>query len=187
MLSKTMQKKLTHHFKFQDLDRDNFVEQEDWENCAKNLAEMREWKPESAQYKELVQKHIQMWETFWKPADQDNDGKVSLKEYLELAEQNRGKGTFSLKVLSELFETIFSVLDIDGDKQIMLQDYQSFFKAWGIDEKLAEPAFSSLDFSKDDFVSKMMFVQSGTTFFTSDDPKDFGNLMFGPYEQTIES
>jgi len=92
-----------------------------------------------------------------------------------------------MKLLSELFETIFSALDLDNDKHIMLQDYRSFFKAWGVDENLAEQAFSSLDFSKDGLVSKMMFVQSGATFFTSDDPNDFGNLMFGPYEQTVES
>ena len=187
MLSDTMKRKLTHHFKFQDFDQDNFVTQEDWENAAKKLAEAQTLEPDSAGYENLVKKHIQMWETFWKPADQDGDGKVSLEEFLKLADQQRGRGAFSMSQITELFETIFSVLDLDGDKHIMLQDYRSFFKAWGVDEKLAEPAFSSLDFSKDGLVSKMMFVQSGATFFTSDEPNDFGNLMFGPYEQPVES
>ena len=187
MLSETMQKKLTHHFKFQDLDRDNFVTQEDWETAAKKLAETQSLEPDSEGYEDLVKKHVQIWETFWKPADQDEDGKVSLEEFLRLVDQQRGKGTFSLSQIRELFETIFSALDLDNDKHIMLQDYRSFFKAWGVDENLAKQAFSSLDFSKDGLVSKMMFVQSGATFFTSDDPNDFGNLMFGPYEQTVES
>jgi len=39
MLSKTMRKKLTKHFYFRDLDQDGFVEREDWEQCARNLAE----------------------------------------------------------------------------------------------------------------------------------------------------
>ena len=46
-------------------------------------------------------------------------------------------------------------------------------KYQGVDENLAEPAFSSLDFGKDGLVSKMNFVQSGATFFTSDEPEDF--------------
>jgi len=182
MLSDTMKKKLAHHFNFQDFDNDNYVEQEDWEDAAKKLAEARDWAPNSNEYKSIVEKHVKMWETFWKPADQDEDGKVSLEEFLQLAEEQKGRGVFSLSQITELFETIFNALDQDSDKHIMLQDYRLFFKAWGIDENLAEQAFSSLDFSKDGLVSKMMFVQSGATFFTSDEPDDFGNLMFGPYE-----
>ena len=75
MLSETMQKKLTHHFKFQDLDRDNFVTQEDWETAAKKLAETQSLEPDSEGYEDLVKKHVQIWETFWKPADQDEDGR----------------------------------------------------------------------------------------------------------------
>ena len=182
MLSEIMKNKLTHHFNFQDLNSDNFVEQSDWEQCALNLAEIRGWEPDSEEYNDILKKHVQIWNTFWKPADQDNDGKVSLKEYLELANQQRNRGGFSMNLLSELFGTIFDAIDQDSDKNIMLEDYKNYFKAWGVDESLAEPAFSSLDFSGDGLVSRMIFIQCAANFFTSDEKDELGNLLFGPYE-----
>ena len=76
MLSETMKKKLTNQFRVRDLDNDGYVEQEDWEQCARKLAEIRRWKEGSPEYEELVSKHISIWTTFWEPADLDSDGKV---------------------------------------------------------------------------------------------------------------
>lgn len=187
MLSEIMKKKLVHHFNFQDHDKDAFVEQSDWEGCARNLAEKRGWKPDSKEYMDIVEKHVQVWNTFWKPADQDEDGKVSLEEYLQLADQQRKKGGFSLSLISELFGIIFDAIDLDNDRNIMLEDYKSYFKAWGVNESLAEPAFSSLDFNGDGLVSRMIFVQCAANFFISDEKNELGNLLFGSYEPVAEN
>ena len=187
MLSEIMRKKLTHHFNFQDLNKDMFVEKSDWEQCAGKLAEERGWEPASKEYKDIIEKHIQVWDTFWKPADQDGDGKVSLEEYLQLADQQRNKGGFSLNLISELFGIIFDAIDSDNDKNIMFEDYKVYFKAWGVDESLAEPAFSSLDFNGDGLVSRMIFIQCAANFFTSDEKDELGNLLFGPFEPIVEN
>jgi len=187
MLSDTLKKKLTHHFNFQDRDKDTFVEQSDWEQCAQNLAKKRGWKPESKEYKDILEKHIQVWNSFWKPADQDEDGKVSLEEFLQLADQQRIKGGFSLSLITELFGIIFDAINLDNDRYITLEDYKNYFKAWEVDESLAKPAFSSLDLSGDNRVSRMAFIQCAVNFFNSDEKEEFGNLLFGPYEPSVEN
>jgi juvenile hormone diol kinase len=187
MLSEIMKKKLTHHFNFQDHNKDTFVEQSDWEQCAKNLAKERGWKPGSEEYKDILKKHIEFWNTFWKPADQDGDGKVSLEEYLQLAGEQRNKAGFSLSSITELFGTVFDAIDFDNDKKIMLADYKKYFKAWGGDENMAEPAFSNIDLSSDGIISRMIFIQCAANFFASDEKEEFGNLMFGPYETIVEN
>ena len=103
MLSETMQKKLTNHFHVRDLDKDGFVAREDWEQCARNLAEIRRWKTGSPDYEEVVSKHVQIWTTFWEPADLDSDGKVGLDEYLQLAHKQRERGSFETDIVLQLF------------------------------------------------------------------------------------
>ncbi|MCB0167199.1 MAG: hypothetical protein KDI79_23420 [Anaerolineae bacterium] len=182
MASETMTKKLTKHFHFQDLDQDGFVEQNDWEQCARNLAEIRGWPPDSPEYEAILAKHIQIWITFWQPADENEDGKVSLDEYLRLADNQRAEEFFSLDVIAGLFGAIFDTIDLDGDGQITDQDYRRFFKAWGGDEGLADQAFAHLDLSGDGRISRLTFVQFGSNFFLIDEPNVPGNGLFGPYE-----
>jgi Ca2+-binding EF-hand superfamily protein len=182
MLSEIMEKKLTKHFQFQDLDQDGFVEKADWEQCARNLAEIRDWKPESPEYNNILTKHVQIWTNFWKPADGDDDGKVSLKEYLELADGQRKKSFFSLDLIADLFGAIFEIIDLDGDGKITVHDYKQYFKAWGLDEALAEQAFPRLDLSGDGRLSRSIFIQFGSNFFMADEPNVPGNWLFGPLE-----
>jgi len=200
MLSLIMQKKLARHFWFQDFNKDGYVEIADWEQCARNLAGIQGWTPESAGYKEILSKHIGIWENNWQPADTDGDGKVSLDEYLELTDNIRSgnyppseSGTVENSVLMEkpnyldslldLFGAIFDIIDRDKDGKIKLEDYSMYFKAWGVDESLAERAFASIDLNGDGVLSRMSFVQFGSNFFISDDENEFGNLLFGPLDE----
>lgn len=182
MLSETMKKKLTNQFHVRDLDNDGYVEREDWEQCARNLAAMRRWKTGSPEYEEIVSKHVRIWTTFWEPADLDSDGKVELDEYLKLADKQRQGGAFATVVVLELFGAIFDTIDRDGDGQITLQDYRLYFKAWGLDKKLAKQTFLRLDLSGDGRLSRSIFIQFGSNFYLSDDPNMPGNWLFGPYE-----
>ena len=182
MLSDFMKKKLTRYFHLRDLNRDGFVEQDDWEGSAQNLAEIRDWEPGSPQYVDIVAKHAAIWTAFWKPADLDDDGKVSLDEYLTLTQTQQKLGSFSAQVILDLFGAIFDIIDRDGDGQITLQDYGLYFEAWGLDEAMAEQAFSQLDLSGDGRVSRSSFIQFSSNFFTSDDPILPGSQLFGPNE-----
>ena len=183
MLSDILQKKLTRHFQFRDLNKDGFVERADWEQCARNLAALRGWQPGSAEYEDVMAQHVAMWTTFWQPADQDQDGKVILEEYLHLAETQRRLGfEYEMKQIARLFAAIFDTIDLDGDGQISRDEYKLFFEAWGIDTALAEAAFSRMDFNADGRLSREVFLQYGSNFYISDEPDVVGNYLFGPYE-----
>lgn len=182
MLSETMRKKLTRHFHVRDLDNDGFVEREDWEQCARNLAAIRGWTPASPEYKDILAQHLHIWTNFWKPADTDNDGKVSLDEYLQLEEKQRSQVYFLKDIVSQLFGAIFDIIDLDDDGEITLREYKLYFKAWGLDEKTAEEAYSRLDLSGDGRISRGAFIQYGSNFFISDDPHVPGSWLFGSIE-----
>jgi Ca2+-binding EF-hand superfamily protein len=183
MLSDIMQKKLARHFYFRDLNKDGFVERSDWEQCARNLAALRGWEPGSAEYEEVLAQHVAMWTTFWQPADQDQDGKVILEEYLYLAETQRRLGfAYEMKQITRLFAAIFDTIDLDGDGEITRNEYKLFFEAWGIDTALAEAAFSQMDFNADGRLSREVFLQYGSNFYINDEPNVAGNYLFGPYE-----
>ena len=181
MVSEFVNKKFTRYFHLRDQDRDGFVEQEDWEKCGRNLAQIRDWEPGSPEYEDIVAKHVHIWTTFWKPADIDNDEKASLDEYLKLMQAQQKRVSFASDVFLDLFGAIFDIIDRDGDGQITLQDYSRYFKAWGLDEDLAEQTFSQLDLSGDGRLSRSSFIQFNSNFFTSDDPNLPGSQLFGPY------
>src|SRR5919199_4631123 len=88
MLSQLLQKKHTKNFQVYDLDRSGFVELADLEFCAGNLAKLRNWEPNSSEFLELKAKYSAIWTNFWQPADISGDGKVSLEEYLKVAENS---------------------------------------------------------------------------------------------------
>ena len=195
MLSELMTKKLKKHFQFQDANDDGFVEKADWEQCAKNLASLRNWGSDSAEYKTILAQHLDIWTTNWQPADTDGDGKVSLEEYLGLTDQiktgtqpsaedeeNEEEKKSYMDRLYELFGTIFDTIDHNNDGNIDLDNYRNYFKAWGVDESLAEDAFKSIDLNGDGILRRMSFIQFGTNFFLSDEESDFGNLLFGPLD-----
>ena len=182
MASELMNKKFTRYFHLRDLDQDGFVGQQDWEQCARNLAQIRDWEPGSPEYEDIVAKHVHIWTTFWKPADVDNDGRVSLDEYLALTQTQQKRGSFALNVILDLFGAIFDVIDQDRDGQITLEDYSRYSEAWGLDEDLAEQAFSQLDLSGDGNLSRSSFIQFNSHFFISDDPNLPGSQLFGPYD-----
>ena len=199
MLSELMTKKLTKHFQFQDSNDDGFVEKADWEQCAKNLAALRGWEPDTAEYKSILSQHLDIWMTNWQPADSDGDGKVALGEYLDLTKQikdgtqpsaepdegddeNEEPKESYLDRLFALFGTIFDTIDRNSDGKIDLDDYKEYFKAWNVDESLAEGAFNSIDLNGDGILMRMSFIQFGSNFFLSDEESDFGNLLFGPLD-----
>ena len=182
MLKDILQKKLTHHFHFRDLDKDGYVEQSDWEQCARNLIAIRGWAAGSPEYENVMERHVVMWKIFWQPADRNDDGKVSLHEYLHLAETQRKLGfNYEMEQVRKLFAAIFDTIDLDGDGEISLAEYKLFFQAWGLAESSAVAAFNSLDLNADARLSRAAFLQYGVNFYVNDEPEAPGNWVFGAF------
>ena len=185
MLSQLLQNKHTKNFQIYDLDGSGFVELADLELCASNLAKLRNWEPDSSNFLEVKAKYSAIWTNFWQPADISGDGKVSLEEYLKLADSLISKFSHSAVLqdaLTAKTNVIFSILDASNDGQISLIEYKQFCLAIGMTEKDAETAFAHLDRNNDGHISRNEYLQASKEFYTSDDLNADGNWLYGSYE-----
>jgi len=185
MLSQLLEKKHTKNFQVYDLDQSGFVEVADLERCASNLAKLRNWKPDSSEFIELKAKYSAIWTNFWQPADINGDGKVSLEEYLKVADNsisNFSNSTELQEAHKAKANVIFDILDASNDGQISLVEYKQFCIAVGLTEKDAETAFSHLDRNADENISRDEYFQASQEFHTSDDVNASGNWLYGAYE-----
>ena len=185
MLSQLLQKKNTKNFQVYDLDRSGFVELADLELCASNLAKLRNWEPESSEFLELKTNYSAIWTNFWQPADISGDGKVSLEEYLNLADSsisNFPNSTVLQDAHKNKADVIFNILDASNDGQISLREYQQFCVAVGLTQKDAETAFAHLNRNANGHISRDEYLQASQEFHISDDLNAAGNWLYGSYE-----
>ena len=185
MLSQLLQKKHTKNFQVYDLDESGFVELADLERCASNLAKLRNWELNSSDFLELKAKYSAIWTNFWQPADISGDGKVSLEEYLKVADSsisNFSNSTELQNAHTAKANVIFDILDASNDGQISLREYQQLCVAVGLTEKDAETAFAHLDRNDDGYISRDEYLQASKEFHVSDDLNASGNWLYGSYE-----
>lgn len=185
MLSQLLRKKHTKNFQVYDLDRSGFVELADLERCASNLAKLRNWEPDSSEFIELKAKYSAIWTSFWQPADISGDDKVSLEEYLNVADSsiiNFYNSTGLQDAHTAKANVIFSILDASNYGQISLIEYKQFCVAVGLTEKDAETGFTHLDSNGDGYISRDEYLQASKEFHLSDDLNASGNWLYGSFE-----
>lgn len=184
MLTKLLADKHTKNFQVYDVDGSNYVEQTDLERWAKNLAKIRGLEPDTLEFKKLVEQFIEIWTNFWQPADVNGDGKVSLQEYLRVAEvsiQNFPNSPKLQESHAAKANAIFTVLDFDNDGQISQAEYRQFCEAIGLDDATAKSAFLKLDETGKGYLSREDYLQRSKEFHVGNDPNAPGNWLYGAY------
>lgn len=182
-LSELLKKKYTQHFHMRDIDGDGFVERRDYERYAEQIAELRGWKPGTAEHERMREIHLGVWTFFWQPEDTDGDDRISLVEHLAAMEQLVSNITEeTLEASKRHSYTIFDVLDADNDGVISVSEYRQFFEATGHDTSWVEDAFARLDRTGQGQISREELTRLHLEFFTSEDPDAPGNLFYGPLD-----
>lgn len=181
MISELLKKKLTVLFRGLDVDKNGFVEREDFDKITSNLARIRGWEPGSSDYENLHNQLISMWENYWIDADINKDDKVSLDEWIENYSKQFVVDTDSSGAAWEQPMTVlFDVIDINCDEKIALEEYKQLLTAFGFDVSGYEEIFPQLDVNGDGYISKQEYLQLIKEF-CGENPEATGNLFYGYY------
>lgn len=183
MLSELQIKKLTRLFNIFDTDGNGVLEKNDFEKIVANFLNLYNVKPGTLTYKDLSKKYLLRWERLQQISDKNQDKKVSLAEWLEYYEDvvNYDYGNEE-PLWRKRANVSFDIIDTNKDGVWSLQEYQTLFKIYGLDEQLATEIFPRLDLNSDGHISKEEYLQLTEEFYLSDDPKSPGNFLFGLYE-----
>ncbi len=185
-LSELQIQKLTLKFELLDNDGNGTIEYDDFKRVLDLLAEVREIPEDSARYASLEGTNRALWHALEDFCDANQDGKITLKEWLdyhsnalfyerEFLSVIPGFDT-TVEAMSEFF---YQLLDGDGDGVVSDQDYFEFCLAHGVTEEDARSNFERLDANSDGELSKDEVLSLVKEFYQSEDPSAPGNCFFG--------
>lgn len=179
MISDFRKQKLLHLFNiFFDIDSSGSIERNDFELAATNIAKLRGWGPGDQKYKETLDSLLQIWEGLQSAADADNDGKVTAEEWVSMWQAFADNPDSVLDWQKQYCRFMFQLEDAGGDGTIDSEEFSSVYESFGLLKDDAEAAFRVISKGKTT-VSWAEFQELWSQYFTSDDPKDPGNFIFG--------
>jgi hypothetical protein len=83
------------------------------------------------------------------------------------------------EVVQPVSETVFGLLDANGDGQITYDEFRHFYGAMGVGEGHARELFARLGRNPEDSVSREEAMVLTDQYFVGDDPEAPGNWFFG--------
>jgi len=181
MLTKLQTKKWTHLFDIYDMNNTGFVTKEDFEIRVENVAKLLNIDVGATDYNDMHTQVMADWTHLQKEADINNNGKISLEEWLKHG---------CSRINSDMYDTvkkeahvIFDLCDANGDGSISKDEYTALLKAWGIDDNNElNLSCSKIGLKDDNKLSRGEFIELLEQFHKSDDPASPGNYFFGSFE-----
>jgi Ca2+-binding EF-hand superfamily protein len=109
-----------------------------------------------------------------------SDGRIPTTECVAImANKLVDDGVFFSATVGPIAETVFRVLDTDGDGTIGVPEFVAVYLASGLSEPIALEAFRRIDTNDDGRIDIDEFVAVVRDAFTSDDPDSPGAWFFG--------
>ncbi len=177
MLSDLQTQKLTHYFNVLDFDSNGLLEEDDFVGVGENLAILLGFDFDSAEFNEVLDVFKKQWIAIHSSIGTDSH-QVTLEQWLTFADQGLVNSTASNSVKQWTFD-IISLFDTDKDELISMMEYVDFFVAYHIEVRYSAKSFQRLDLNNDGFISREELLEAINQFFTSDNPDDRGNWLFG--------
>jgi Ca2+-binding EF-hand superfamily protein len=179
MASELQQRKWPNLFRAFDANGDGALSEDDVEAFADRIARMRGLEAGSSEERELKGGFQGFWKTI-EPADTNNDGRVEPEEWIGFWSRLAASRETYHQVVTPISETIFGLLDQDGDGQITYEEFQRLYGAIGVGEEHAREMFGRLGRSPDDTITPEEATELTDQYFVGDDPDAPGNWFFGP-------
>lgn len=179
MLSDLQLHKLPQLFAAYDADGDGVIQLRDFQQLLDQFAAFRDWKPGSPQYQQLQDRLHSRWKHMQTFADEDDDGRVTLTEWLAYIEAVlHDPDAFEVE-LAGVAGAVFGVFDVDGDGAISSEELRALYRGLGLGLGNAEAMWQRLDMEPGERMTKERFLDLFEDFLTSPDAEAPGNWLFG--------
>jgi Ca2+-binding EF-hand superfamily protein len=183
MLSHFQRRKLNHLFDMYDADRNGFLEQSDYEQMAKNHAEISGFALDSPQLAHVHALNTELWNSV-RQFSSDRDRKhVTREEFVAAYEPLLGDRATFVARIGDLADAIIALGDRDGDGRLSWKEYGDNLRAF--DMRLTEAEgidiARRLDMDGDGHLTRAEISKLLEEFFYSDDPAALGNELLGKY------
>jgi len=183
-------KKITHYFNMYDYNGNGVIEASDLLIPAERLTKIRGWGPNSGKTAVYIAGIKQMTIQLIRIADENNDGVISLEEYIKywvgMAAAFHAGNEQVVTMLQAIALDTGNMLDGNNDGKVTWEEYDQFMRSFRDDMYFdTKAAFAILDLDSNGVISiPEEIIQISQDFLVSDDPTAPGNWIFGPISGT---
>ncbi|MGH3697315.1 MAG: EF-hand domain-containing protein [Pseudonocardiaceae bacterium] len=167
-ISEFVKRKLSVAFYRFDYDKDGVVDQNDFVQLGQKVATLQGLDPGSSTTAGVIEAHRGWWDAYFKDADGDGDGQVTLEEYLAAVgawvSSNPDAMSHAIASNGQVFDTI----DQDGDGKLSLDEFSLYLQAYGLTASAAATAFGHLDLDSDGYISRDEFAKNMSEYYISE-------------------
>jgi len=172
--------KIRRLFSVLDVNRDGRVDRNDYIRRVQALARIGGWTEGSPEYERNLHAVLQEWESVRDSADLDDNGAVTVEEYLRYADIFLDDRDAVRAYARGDVQLLFDAIDTDGDEAITVDEYRAYLQACGVDASAADVFFAHADLDQDGYITRREMSHAVEEFLISEDPNAAGNFMFGP-------
>ncbi|MEO0562253.1 MAG: EF-hand domain-containing protein [Chloroflexota bacterium] len=176
-----LRKKITLLFLTLDQDENGFLERADFERVANALDALRgPAAVDEEDAPDVKANFIAIFDNIHKMMDLNANEKVELEEWVAYFEKALDDKVEFNKSVAPMADSIYKLLDHDGDGKISLREFRHFAQVYRIEGK-TERLFAKLDRDQNGVISTDEFALAIDEFFRSEDEGAPGNGLFGEY------
>ncbi|MFZ4815367.1 MAG: EF-hand domain-containing protein [Phototrophicaceae bacterium] len=179
-MTELISKKMTVWFNMVDRDKDGFLTGHDFEMAQESWNSLFDHQSDSPLYQKISGYWLNMWEGL-KQVDADQDGKVTLDEFLNAMDFARQDAGYA-DIVMGWAQTTIDAFDTDQDGAISLSEWKRIYEINGLSEELAERTFVILDGDGDGLLSPTEYLGRVNEFTFAEEIETPGNHFYGIIE-----
>ncbi|HEY2763830.1 MAG TPA: EF-hand domain-containing protein [Pseudonocardiaceae bacterium] len=163
-------------FRELDVDGDGLLGSGDIDLLIENHGTAYGFPEDSPEYEELTERTMAVWHRL-KQFDSDDDGLVTLDEYIAGFEEFLSDRDAFMGSMTALVDAFFSVADRNSDGEITEDELIIHYRAWNHSDEQAREAFRRLDRNGNGAISKEEWMANLEEYYFSEDPEAPGTWL----------
>ena len=183
MLTALQRRKFQLRFALLDTDGNGYLSQEDYDLVSLRLCAAFGHLPGTDAYDRVHNAYLEVWEQLRSRMDADGEGRINLQQFMDgcerLMHEQPGDGGGDHPAHDPV-DHIFDMVDSDQNGVIDLREFTTWMNAYGVGAQETVEAFDLLDADDDGVLNREEISAAAQAFYSSSDPADVGNWLFGP-------